>query len=70
LFHEITSIELPIGDRSSLSIQLPRSGHRVDDRCSNGPGYLLAFYPVGGEIPAGREASCAVELEIDRSTAP
>lgn len=44
-----------------MTIRLPQSGHLVDGRYYNGPGYLLAFYPIAGTIAEGREWSYKIE---------
>lgn len=67
LSNGITSATLPIGDGMSLTIRLPQAAHLVDDRYYNGPGYLLAFYPIAGEIPEGKEWSCSVEIAYERA---
>ena len=66
LANGITSATLPIGDGKSLTIRLPQDGHLVDDRHYNGSGYLLAFYPIGGEIAEGREWSYSIEIVHNR----
>jgi hypothetical protein len=62
----ITVATLPIEDGGSITIRLPRAGHLIDDRHYNGSAYLLAFYPIGGEIPEGREWSYSVEIVHNR----
>ena len=69
----ITSAALPIADGKSITVDLPRASHLIDDRYYNGPGYLLCFYPIAGEIAEGKEWSYAIEItvgqaEVTRST--
>jgi len=61
---------LPIGDNKSLTIRLPQDAHLIDDRHYNGSSYLLAFYPIAGEIEEGREWSYSIEISLHRCDAP
>ena len=61
----ITSAILPFGDEQSITIHLPQPGQLIDDRSYNGPGYLLAFYPIAGEVAEGKEWSYTVEIVVD-----
>ena len=67
LANGITAATLSIPESKSLTIRLPQTGHLVDDRYYNGSGYLLAFYPIAGEIADGTEWS--YKIEINRSDA-
>ena len=69
LANEITSATLPIGDSRSITIRLPQGAHLIDDRHYNGSGYLLAFYPIAGEIAKGREWSYKIEIVVDAKSA-
>jgi len=61
----ITSATLPFGDRQTITIRLPQAGHLIDDRYYNGPGYLLAFYPIAEKVAEGKEWSYTVEIVLD-----
>lgn len=61
----ITSATLPFGDRQSIMVRLPQAGHLIDDRYYDGPGYLLAFYPIAGQVAEGREWSYTVEIVLE-----
>ena len=63
----IRSATLPIGDGRSITIRLPQAGHLVDDRHYNGSGYLLAFYPIAGEIADGKEWSYSIKIVLDHA---
>jgi hypothetical protein len=62
----VTSAMLPIGDRQTLTVRLSQAGHLLDDRYYKGPGYLLAFYPIAGEVKEGHEWSYSIEIVRDR----
>ncbi len=70
LANRITTATLPIGDNKSLTIRLPQDAHLIDDRHYNGSSYLLAFYPIAGEIEEGREWSYSIEISLHRCDAP
>jgi hypothetical protein len=61
----VTSATLPIDDVQSITVRLPQAGHLVDDRYYNGPGYLLAFYPIAGEVLRDRQWSYSVEIVLN-----
>ncbi len=62
LGNKIISATLPVADDASITIRLPQDAQLIDDRCYNGSGYLLAFYPIGGDILEGREWSYSIEI--------
>ncbi|NQT17974.1 MAG: hypothetical protein HQ582_34805 [Planctomycetes bacterium] len=64
----ITSATLPIHDGQSITIDLPLAAHLIDDRYYNGSGYLLAFYPIAGEVAEGRQWSYTIEIAVGRAT--
>ena len=59
---------LPIDDTKAITIRLPQSAQLIDDRHYNGSGYLLAFYPIAGEVTEGRQWSYTVEIEVGQTT--
>lgn len=64
----ITSATLPIGNGQSITIDLPQAADLIDDRYYNGSGYLLAFYPIAGEVAEGRQWSYTIEIAVGRAT--
>ncbi len=68
LANNVTSATLPIDAGQSITVDLPQAAHLIDDRYYNGSGYLLAFYPIAGEIAEGKQWSYTVNIEIGRTT--
>jgi len=70
LANAVNSATFPFADGKSITVRLPQAGQLIDDRYYNGPGYLLAFYPIAGKVAEGREWSYTVEIAIDDAPRP
>lgn len=61
----IRAASLSIDNERRLSIKLPQESQLLDNRCYRGSDYLLNFYPVAGEVPAGKQWSYSLVFAVE-----